>query len=101
ALTVPAADASGGAPQTIARVILETPLPQLDRLLDYRVPDGMQGVVPGVRVTVPLRSANRMTQGFVVELATQQEFPGPLSDIEELVSGIEVLRPEIWSLARA
>lgn len=85
----------------IARVILETPLPQLDRLLDYRIPEGMTGVVPGVRVSVPLRTANRMTQGFVVELAAQQEFPGPLSDIDELVSEVEILRPEVWALARA
>ncbi|RQP09970.1 MAG: primosomal protein N' [Microbacteriaceae bacterium] len=89
-----------GAP-TIARVVLETPLPQLDRLLDYRVPAGMEGVVPGVRVSAPLRSANRMTQGFVVELATQQEHPGPLSDLDAVVSSAEVLRPEVWRLARA
>ncbi|PZQ91557.1 MAG: hypothetical protein DI534_00820 [Leifsonia xyli] len=85
----------------IARVILDTPLPQLDRLLDYRIPEGMEGVVPGVRVAVPLRSANRMTQGFVVELATQQEHPGPLSDLDAVVSSAEVLRPEVWRLARA
>ncbi len=86
---------------TIARVILETPLPQLDRLLDYRIPARMEGVVPGVRVSVPLRSANRMTQGFVVELTTQQEHPGPLSDLDAVVSPAEVLRPEVWRLARA
>ncbi|MFT4030014.1 MAG: primosomal protein N' [Protaetiibacter sp.] len=85
----------------IARVILDTPLPQLDRLLDYRIPDGMEGVVPGVRVTAPLRSANRMTQGFVVELVHQQEHPGPLSDLDGVVSAAEVLRPEVWRLARA
>ncbi|QEO10115.1 primosomal protein N' [Protaetiibacter larvae] len=89
------------APPTIARVILDTPLPQLDRLLDYRIPAGMEGVVPGVRVSVPLRSAQRMAQGFVVELAVQQEHPGPLSDVEALVSSAEVLRPEVWRLARA
>ncbi len=86
---------------TIARVILDTPLPQLDRLLDYRIPEGMEGVVPGVRISAPLRSANRMTQGFVVELATQQEHPGPLSDLDAVTSAAEVLRPEVWRLARA
>jgi primosomal protein N' (replication factor Y) len=86
---------------TIARVVLDTPLPQLDRLLDYRIPEGMERVVPGVRVTVPLRSANRMTQGFVVELTDQQEHPGPLSDLDTIVSAAEVLRPEVWRLARA
>jgi len=86
---------------TIARVILETPLPQLDRLLDYRIPEGMEGVAPGVRITAPLRSANRMAHGFVVELTSQQEHPGPLSDLDSVVSPAEVLRPEVWTLARA
>lgn len=86
---------------SIARVVLDTPLPQLDRLLDYRIPEGMEGVVPGVRVTAPLRSANRMTHGFVVELTDQQEHPGPLSDLDSVVSSAEVLRPEVWRLARA
>ena len=85
----------------IARVILETPLPQLDRLLDYRIPEHLTGVEPGVRVSVPLRTANRMTQGFVVEIAHQQEYPGPLSDLESVISTARVLRPEVWRLARA
>src|SRR5690606_40414232 len=59
----------------------------------------MEGVVPGVRVEAPLRSAKRMTQGFVVELSDQQEHPGPLSDLDAVVSSVEVLRPEVWRLA--
>ncbi|MCU1417598.1 MAG: primosomal protein, partial [Schumannella sp.] len=86
---------------TIARVLVDSSLPQLDRLLDYRIPAHLDGVEPGVRVSVPLRSANRVAQGFVVELAQQQDFPGPLSDIEAVVSPIPVLRPEVWRLARA
>jgi primosomal protein N' (replication factor Y) len=86
---------------SIARVLVDSSLPQLDRLLDYRVPDGMPGVVPGVRVSVPLRSAGRLATGYVIELGSQQDYPGPLSDIEALVSPIPVLRPEVWRLARA
>ena len=86
---------------TIARVLVESPLPQLDRLLDYRIPDGMEGVVPGVRVSVPLRAASRIAEGLVVELSSQQDFPGPLSDIVALVSPVRVLQPEVWALARA
>ena len=41
----------------IARVLVDSPLPQLDRLLDYEIPEGMDGVEPGVRVIVPLRTA--------------------------------------------
>jgi primosomal protein N' (replication factor Y) len=86
---------------TIARVLVDSSLPQLDRLLDYRIPDGMPGVVPGVRVSVPLRAASRIAEGFVVELSSQQDFPGPLSDVIALVSPVPVLRPEVWALARA
>jgi primosomal protein N' (replication factor Y) len=86
---------------TIARVLVDSALPQLDRLLDYRVPDGMAGVAPGVRVSVPLRSAARLAQGFVIEVGEQQDYPGPLSDVESLVSPIPVLRPEVWRLVRA
>ena len=86
---------------TIARVLVDSVLPQLDRLLDYRIPAQLTGIEPGMRVTVPLRSANRLAQGFVIELVEQQEHPGPLSDVESLVSPVPVLRPEVWSLVRA
>jgi primosomal protein N' (replication factor Y) len=86
---------------SIARVLVDTALPQLDRLLDYRVPAHLEGVVPGVRVTVPLRTAGRLAQGFVIERSEQQDYPGPLSDIDTVVSPIPVLRPEVWRLARA
>lgn len=86
---------------SIARVLVDSALPQLDRLLDYRVPEGMAGVEPGVRVSVPLRSASRLAQAFVIERAEQQDYPGPLSDIESVISPIPVLRPEVWRLVRA
>ena len=77
------------------------PCRSFDRLLDYRVPDGLVGVIPGVRVSVPLRSAKRMATAFVVEIAADGDFPGPLSDVAAVVSPIPVLRPEVWRLARA
>lgn len=100
----PAALDADPSAERVAGVILETPLPQLDRLLDYRIPSGMAGVVPGVRVAVPLRSAGRIAQGFVVEVSepgAASSYPGPLSAIEELISPLPVLRPEVWALARA
>jgi primosomal protein N' (replication factor Y) len=42
-----------------------------------------------------------MAQAFVVERGEQQDYPGPLSDIESVVSPIPVLRPEVWRLARS
>ena len=45
----------------VARVLIDSPLPQLDRLFDYAIPPALQpDARPGVRVKVPLRSAGRM-----------------------------------------
>ena len=66
----------------VARVVLESPLPQLDRLFDYRIPNEFAAeCVPGVRVRVPLRTGNRLADGFVVEVADEASFPGDISAI--------------------
>jgi primosomal protein N' (replication factor Y) len=85
----------------VARVLVDSALPQLDRLLDYRIPPSLEGVEQGVRVSVPLRSAKRMTTAYVVELGADADFPGPLSEVAAVVSPVPVLRPEVWRLARA
>jgi primosomal protein N' (replication factor Y) len=96
----------GGAPEatsaaSIARVMVDSPVPQLDRLFDYRVPDELLGDIrPGVRVRVPLRSAGRVADGYVIELVEQGDYSGALSDLEGLVSNVPVLAPEIAVLAR-
>lgn len=85
---------------SVARVVLESRLPQLDRLFDYSIPEGMV-VVPGVRVKVPLRSTHKNATGFVVEVATHSDHGGKLVPLGEVVSDVPVLTPEVWKLARA
>lgn len=86
---------------SIARVLIDSPLPQLDRLFDYGVPESLrETAVPGVRVRVPLRSAGRVADGFIVELADSAGFVGTLSELDSVVSPIPVLTPEVWTLAR-
>ncbi|CAN5335632.1 primosomal protein N' [soil metagenome] len=88
---------------SIARVLVDSSLPQLDRLFDYGVPEALLGqVVPGVRVKVPLRSAGRVADGLVVEVVDEHsgEYSGVLSEIDSVVSPIRVLTPEVWALAR-
>lgn len=86
---------------TVAQVMLESPLPQLDRLFDYRVPPSMLAeAVPGVRVKVPLRSAGRIARGYIVSVSENSSYSGNLSDIEEVISRVPVLTPEVWTLAR-
>lgn len=88
-------------PASIARVLIDSPLPQLDRLFDYRVPEAMLGdAAPGVRVRVPLRSAGRIAEGFLVELVDSVDYQGVLSELEAVVSPVPVLSPQVYALAR-
>ncbi|SDR66890.1 primosomal protein N' family DNA-binding protein [Agrococcus carbonis] len=87
-------------PARYARVVVDSRLPQLDRLFEYRVPPGMEGVGPGVRVRVPLRG-DRLATGWVVEVADARAWEGEVADIEQVVSAVPVLQPEVWALARA
>jgi primosomal protein N' (replication factor Y) (superfamily II helicase) len=85
----------------VARVLIDSPLPQLDRLFDYGIPASMiETARPGVRVRVPLRSAGRIADGYIVELAPPGDYRGALSELDEVVSPLAVLTPEVWALAR-
>ncbi|WP_371030269.1 primosomal protein N' [Pseudoclavibacter sp. JSM 162008] len=86
----------------VARVVVASPLPQLDRELEYEIPVEMrERIGVGMRVAVPLRTSNRQLQGFVVALEQAAEYGGKLASITELVSIARVLTPEIAGLARA
>ncbi|MET2012651.1 primosomal protein N' [Microbacterium chocolatum] len=85
----------------VARVLIDSPLPQLDRLFDYAIPPEFDGLAqPGVRVKVPLRSAGRVVEGYLVERAVGEEGGRPLSEIEDVVSSVPVLTPELYRLVR-
>lgn len=85
----------------VARVLIDSPLPQLDRLFDYAIPREFDALAqPGVRVKVPLRSAGRVVEGFLVERAVAEEGGRPLSEIEDVVSSVPVLTPDLYRLVR-
>ncbi len=85
----------------VARVLIDSPLPQLDRLFDYAIPDQLaEDVRPGVRIRVPLRSAGRVVDAYVVELGEPDETDRPLSEVDAVVSSIPVLTPATYALAR-
>lgn len=89
------------APALIARVLVDSPLPQLDRLFDYAIPDELrEQALPGVRVTVPLRSAGRVADGLIVEVTEPGDYSGALSELDTVVSSVRVLTPQVWHLAR-
>lgn len=88
-------------PASIARVLIDSPLPQLDRLFDYRVPQSMLAdAAPGVRVRVPLRSAGRIADGYIVELVDTVDYTGALSELDAVVSPVPVLTGPVFALAR-
>ncbi|MDR6868535.1 primosomal protein N' (replication factor Y) [Microbacterium resistens] len=85
----------------IVRVQLESPLPQLDRLFDYAIPEEHADLVrPGVRVRVPLRSAGRVVDAYAVEVAEETDDARTLSEIDAVVSAAEVLPERLFALAR-
>ncbi|MET0955944.1 MAG: primosomal protein N' [Cryobacterium sp.] len=107
----------------IARVLIDSPLPQLDHLFDYAIPDELAHLAqPGVRVRVPLRSANRVADGYLIDLIDPQQaagsaspvgdaatldgigadtgYSGKLSPVDSIVSAVPVLTDPVWQLAR-
>lgn len=88
-------------PRPIVRVLLDSPVPQLDRLFDYAIPDELTGdAIPGVRVRVPLRSAGRMVDGYIVETGVEDDDGRALADLDAVVSRARVLPPRLHALAR-
>jgi primosomal protein N' (replication factor Y) len=84
----------------IARVLLDSPLPQLDRLFDYALTPELGDVPLGVRVKVPLRSAGRVVDGYVVEIDSEDDADRPLSEVDSVVSDVCVLPERLHRLAR-
>ena len=88
-------------PRPIARVLLDSPVPQLDRLFDYAIPDELiEDAMPGVRVRVPLRSAGRVIDAYVVELAVEEDDARSLAELDAVVSRARVLPERLHALAR-
>ena len=87
---------------SVARVVLDSPLPQLDRLLDYRIPPSLlEQVVEGSLVHVPLRSGGRQTLAYVIDITNASDYAGRLSDVSDVVSSVAVLPRRLYDLARA
>ncbi|MCR2811909.1 primosomal protein N' [Microbacterium sp. zg.Y1084] len=85
----------------VARVLIDSPLPQLDRLFDYEVPDELvSAVTPGVRVRVPLRTAGRLVDAYVIEVDEADAAGRPLSRVDSVISTVAVLPPGLYALAR-
>lgn len=84
----------------VAKVLLETRLPQLAHVFDYALPAELANKVKfGQRVKVPLRSGAQQVFGWIVGFATKSEYPGKLAQISAVIGDVPLLTPEIWELA--
>ncbi|NYE94351.1 primosomal protein N' (replication factor Y) [Psychromicrobium silvestre] len=82
----------------IARVLIDSSLPHLDRLFDYRIPPELHEVAqPGVRVRV--RFAGQELAGFLIDRVARAGTEHKLAPLGKVVSPLQVLKPEILALA--
>lgn len=85
----------------IAKIVIQSNLPGLDRIFDYRIPGHLTGRLEiGHRVLAPFGRSKKSQVGFVVDIVQKSDHPGKLAELESLVSDQVVLRPEIWRLSQ-
>lgn len=92
---------ASGVPNPVARVRVDSTLPQVDRTFDYRVPAELsEDAVPGVRVRV-LFNGHEMT-GYIEErTATTDWTRTSLLPLKSVLSRVPSVAPEIFALAEA
>lgn len=94
-------DAAGpplAAGDPVARVLIESSLPHLDRSFDYSVPAELDGTaLPGVRVKV--RFSGQELNGYVLERMESSEAGHALTPLLKVVSAVPVLTPALLELA--
>jgi len=92
--------AGAGVSQPVARVLLETAVPHLDRLFDYLVPPELD-VAAAVGTRVVVRFGRQDLHGWVWERGDTTTHPGRLAPIRRVVSDLPVLNPETMRLVEA
>lgn len=83
-----------------AKVIVGLNNPEMDKMFDYGVPDGME-VRAGVRVIVPFGRRNAKTEGYVISLSEETDVPEDKikNIIEVLDEGKPTFTPALLELA--
>jgi len=84
----------------VARVLIDSSLPHLDRPFDYAVPAELdQSARPGVRVKVKFNGQD--LSGFLVERLAESDAGHTLVPLAKVVSPVPVLTPAVRDLAGA
>jgi primosomal protein N' (replication factor Y) len=96
----PKPPAAAAAELPVARVTVDVPLPHLDRVFDYLVPEPMsEAAQPGVRVRV--RFGGQDIEGYLLERVAESGHPGKLAPLRRVVSPEPVLTPPVLRLCQA
>ncbi|MBT2512735.1 primosomal protein N' [Arthrobacter sp. ISL-30] len=83
----------------VASVVVESPLPHLDRPFDYSVPaDLAETALPGARVKV--RFNGQELGGFILERLPESTGDHALAPLYKVVSPVQVLSPGVLELSR-
>ena len=92
---------ASGVPNPVARVRVDSTLPQVDRTFDYRVPAELsEDAVPGARVRV-LFNGHELT-GYIEERAATTDWTRTsLLPLKSVLSRVPSVAPEIFALADA
>ena len=92
---------ASGVPNPVARVRVDSTLPQVDRTFDYRVPAELsEDAVPGARVRV-LFNGHELT-GYIEERAATTDWTRTsLLLLKSVLSRVPAVAPEIFALAEA
>ncbi|MET3811637.1 primosomal protein N' [Arthrobacter sp. UYEF3] len=98
----PASAAAAGPPLAaelpVARVLLESSLPHLDRPFDYSVPAGLDAAArPGVRVKV--KFSGQELGGYLLERTADSDAGHALVPLYKVLSPVPVLTPAVAELA--
>ena len=81
----------------VARVLVESSLPHLDRLFDYGIPDTLdEAAMPGVRVKVKFNGQD--LSGFLMERVAASDAGHTLVPLAKVVSPVSVLTPAVREL---
>lgn len=84
----------------VARIYIDSNLPQIDRLFDYLVPAQLdEAARPGVRVRVTFHGAQ--VTGWIRERVETSDSAVRLLPIRELISPLSLVSPEVFELAEA
>ncbi|WP_427131407.1 primosomal protein N' [Pseudarthrobacter sp. S9] len=100
--SAPASLSSSGvaiaAERPVARVLLESSLPHLDRPFDYSVPDALDAAAqPGVRVKVKFNGQE--LAGYLMDRVAESDAGHTLVPLHKVVSPVPVLTPAVAELA--